>query len=73
MVNGSLEQMLMEGERQQHGAGSHQNTEPFTNLFPQMNLSRNCMILIVVLLILILFKDEIMKSSVVKSISKSLK
>ena len=47
--------------------------EPFTNLFPQMNLSQNCMILIVILLVLILFKDQIMKSSVVKSISKSLK
>jgi hypothetical protein len=67
-----MEALLSQGERQtggQQGAG----TEPFTNLFPQMNLSRNCMILIVVLLALILFKDEIMKSSVVKSISKSLK
>lgn len=45
--------------------------EPFSNMFP--HLSKNCMILIVILLILILFKDEIMKSSVVKSISKSLK
>ena len=49
------------------------NGGPLTNLFPQVNLSQNCMILIVVLLVLILFKDQIMKSSVVKSISKSLK
>ena len=68
-----MEALLSQGERQTGGQQQGAGTEPFTNLFPQMNLSRNCMILIVVLLALILFKDEIMKSSVVKSISKSLK
>jgi hypothetical protein len=69
--NGALnEEELISGEPCPFGCTY---VEPFTNLFPQLNLSRNCMVLIIILLVFILFKDEIMKLSIVKSISKSLK
>ena len=47
--------------------------EGFSNMFPQLNLSRNCMILIVLLLFVFLFKEDIMNNKMVKSLSKSLK
>ena len=67
-----VDESLLNRAERPHDEGFN-NGGPLTNLFPQVNLSQNCMILIVVLIVLILFKDQIMKSSVVKSISKSLK
>jgi len=40
--------------------------EPFGNF--NMNLSENCQMIIIVLLLIILFKEEIMKNKFVKSI-----
>ena len=64
-----MEEALAQTETKQKEG---KEVQGFTNMFPQLNLSRNCMILIVVLLFVFLFKDEIMKNKVVKSITKSL-
>ena len=66
-----MEDALAQAEAAQK-KGKPEEVQGFTNMFPQLNLSRNCMILIVVLLFVFLFKDEIMKNKVVKSITKSL-
>tara|TARA_B100000575_G_scaffold274620_1_gene258496 strand:- start:316 stop:663 length:348 start_codon:yes stop_codon:yes gene_type:complete len=50
-------------------------TEPFGNIFNMSNSSkdRNTMILIIVAILFFMYKDEIMKSGVVKSLKKFLK
>ena len=50
-------------------------TEPFGNLFNMSNSSkdRNTMILIIIVILFFMYKDEIMKSNVVKSLKKFLK
>jgi len=50
-------------------------TEPFGNLFNmnQFYRERNTMILIIVVILFFMYKDEIMKSNVVKSLKKMLK
>ena len=50
-------------------------TEPFGNLFNmnQFYRERNTMILIIVAILFFMYKDEIMKSGIVKSLKKMLK
>ena len=50
-------------------------TEPFGNLFNMSNSSkdRNTMILIIIVILFFMYKDEIMKSDFVKSLKKMLK
>jgi len=54
---------------------SKPTTEPFGNLFNmnQFYRDRNTMILIIVVILFFMYKDEIMKSNVVKSLKKFLK
>ena len=65
-----MEALLSQGERQTGGQQQGAGTEPFTNLFPQMNLNNNCLILIIILIILIMFKEDIMKIKIIKDIFK---
>lgn len=51
------------------GEEKKEEKEGFGNFF-NFNLSQNCMILIVVLLILILCKEEIMKNKIIKDFFK---
>jgi hypothetical protein len=61
-----MEQMLAQAEEDK------KSTEGFGNIFPQLNLTPRCMMLIILMLVLFLFKDSIMGSDLGKSIKKSL-
>ena len=57
-----IDEMIAEMDQMEKD-GNEKETEGFGNMF-NLDLSKNCMILIVILLILILCKEDIMKMSI---------
>ena len=66
-----MEQMLAQAEKDEK-TKEDATVEPFGNIFPQLNLTPRCMMLIIILLVLLLFKDSIMGSDLGKSLKKTL-
>ena len=51
-------------------AGECRTAEPFGNIFNSFELNQTCMVITVIFLILFFYKEEIMKSKIIKKLLK---